>query len=336
MATWNGERFVGEQLDSLSRQSRLPDELIVADDGSSDATLDVVRRFVRRAPFDVVVLDEGVRLGYGDNFFKAMRACTGDVISLCDQDDVWHVDKLARCVSPFESREHVSLVAHTARVVDASLRPVGWCYPHFKRDRILRPGSIPPFGGWPGFALTIRSQFVRRLDPADRPAGFFAGMGEQIVHDVWSNLVGGALGYVALIAAPLALHRRHGANTSTIRQDSWVWRSRTSRALADESHHFRSIAAATGELRSYLAGLQMLASDLGQPAQDGLRQTLAIYDRYASAMARRADLYASRARPVRVAGHAVRGDYGRRSAGGLGTSSLGRDLTLGLLRPRPS
>ena len=88
MATWNGERFVGEQLESIARQSRLPDEVVLSDDASADRTLEIARAFARKAPFDVVVLGNDERVGHGENFFRAMRACKGDVIALSDQDDV--------------------------------------------------------------------------------------------------------------------------------------------------------------------------------------------------------------------------------------------------------
>src|SRR4051794_25585370 len=78
MATWNGECFIAEQLQSIADQSRPPDELVISDDGSSDDTVEIARRFARRAPFDVVIISNEERIGYSDNFFRAMRACTGD------------------------------------------------------------------------------------------------------------------------------------------------------------------------------------------------------------------------------------------------------------------
>src|SRR3954447_24654813 len=124
MATWNGERFIAQQLQSIAEQTRPPDELVISDDGSSDDTVEVARRFARRAAFDVVIMPNEERIGYSDNFFRAMKACTGDLIALCDQDDVWHPDKLARCERPLQLDPSVSLVAHSGRVVDDGLRPV--------------------------------------------------------------------------------------------------------------------------------------------------------------------------------------------------------------------
>ena len=131
MATYNGEQFIAEQLESIARQSRLPDELVVSDDGSSDSTVEIVRQFASRAPFDVVVLRNQEHIanpepwfrGYTDNFFRAMRACTGDLIALCDQDDVWHADKLMKSARPLQLDQDVSLVIHSSRVVDEEPTP---------------------------------------------------------------------------------------------------------------------------------------------------------------------------------------------------------------------
>src|SRR3954454_19649281 len=113
LAVWNGERFIAEQLESIAEQSRPPDELVISDDGSSDDTVEIARRFARRAPFDVVIMPNQERIGHSDNFFRAMKACTGDLIALCDCDDVWHPDKLARCERPLQLDPSVSLVAHS-------------------------------------------------------------------------------------------------------------------------------------------------------------------------------------------------------------------------------
>jgi len=95
LATYNGERYIGEQLDSILRQTRLPDELVVFDDASVDATQAIVLDFARHAPFPVRFQVNSVRLGSTRNFEMAIRACGGDIIFLCDQDDVWYPDKIA-------------------------------------------------------------------------------------------------------------------------------------------------------------------------------------------------------------------------------------------------
>ena len=97
MATYNGSKYLREQLDSLAAQTLPPCELVVTDDGSTDDTLGILDRFRRRAPFPVHLHRNEQRLGYRDNFLKAAQLCSGELIAFCDQDDVWMPDKLLSC-----------------------------------------------------------------------------------------------------------------------------------------------------------------------------------------------------------------------------------------------
>ena len=89
MATYNGERFLEEQLRTLSEQVRLPDEVVVCDDGSTDCTQEILAQFAKSAPFPVRLVINDRRLGWRENFLKAASICTSDYIAFCDQDDIW-------------------------------------------------------------------------------------------------------------------------------------------------------------------------------------------------------------------------------------------------------
>src|SRR5688500_18132345 len=93
LASYNGERYIGEQLDTIAQQTRLPNELIISDDASTDSTWSIVRDFAERAPFPVRLLQHE-RFGSARNFEIAIQACRGDVIFLCDQDDIWYPNKI--------------------------------------------------------------------------------------------------------------------------------------------------------------------------------------------------------------------------------------------------
>ena len=82
MATYDGARFVAEQLASFAAQTRLPDELVVTDDGSTDGTLEIVERFAATAPFAVHIHRNPARLGYTLNFSEAVSKCEGEIIFL--------------------------------------------------------------------------------------------------------------------------------------------------------------------------------------------------------------------------------------------------------------
>lgn len=94
MATYNGAKYLQEQLDSFVTQTRQPDELVVCDDGSSDATVEILRHFAAGAPFAVEIHENEVNLSHAKNFEKALSLCGGDVIFFSDQDEVWFPEKV--------------------------------------------------------------------------------------------------------------------------------------------------------------------------------------------------------------------------------------------------
>ena len=124
MATYDGERFLPEMLESLAAQTRLPDELVVRDDGSTDRSLDVVHAFAAHAPFPVRVLHSDGHLGYAQNFVAASAACTGDLLFFADQDDSWRPEKL-ETVARAVSRRDVAAVSHDFTLADADGAPAG-------------------------------------------------------------------------------------------------------------------------------------------------------------------------------------------------------------------
>ena len=101
LCTYNGERHLLEQLESIRQQTRLPDELIVCDDHSTDGSMEIVREFATRAPFAVRVVVNDTNLGSTRNFEQAIQLATGDIILLCDQDDVWLPEKVLRFTEMF-------------------------------------------------------------------------------------------------------------------------------------------------------------------------------------------------------------------------------------------
>ncbi len=203
MATYNGENFIREQLDSIARQTLLPTELVITDDGSTDSTLEIIERFSRTAPFPVRIFRNPSRLGYADNFFKAASLCTGDIVAFCDQDDIWLEGKLAVC-SPFFADPSIALVAHSAWVMLASgERP--HCRPNYSRTRILQPASCDPFEFPLGFAMLVRKHLLQVAHLHDRPPKISG-------HDQWLWVMATSTARVATIAEPLVLYRQHQGN----------------------------------------------------------------------------------------------------------------------------
>ena len=210
MCTYNGSRYLSAQLDSISTQSRLPDELVICDDGSADDTVSIIERFAGSAPFAVRLEVNDTNLGSTKNFEKAIQGCKGDLIALADQDDVWLPRKLELLELEFQSSPNVGLVFSDAEVVDDDLRPLGqrlWRSIGFdeaarrklrtdRRMEVLLPGWTVT-----GATMAFRSRFRALVVPI--PDNF------PLIHDAWIAAMVGAVADLAFIEDPLVLYRQH-------------------------------------------------------------------------------------------------------------------------------
>ncbi|MBO6252745.1 MAG: glycosyltransferase family 2 protein [Bacteroidaceae bacterium] len=122
MTTYNGSRYLREQLDSLYRQTVNPFEIVVCDDGSTDGTVAILQEYQSKG-LRLYVNDSNK--GYNDNFYQAISLCQGDYIALCDQDDVWLEDKLAKTYAAMQQNENGPTLISTQVIdVDANLVPL--------------------------------------------------------------------------------------------------------------------------------------------------------------------------------------------------------------------
>lgn len=239
LATYNGAHFLDEQLESLARQTLLPAELVVSDDGSTDATMDILRAFAARAPFPVRILPGHDRLGVAENFFRAAEACTAPLIAFCDQDDVWLTEKLALCVERME-QDGSLLAMHIATLTDAHLAPVG-----LHRQDIAGNSVAPALtrdigvGCW-GNTMLFRGSLLSAADWRHRPTQTWKRA--PMLHDSWIYVLACALGPVSLIDEPLCLYRQHDGNLmGTVRKRSLLGRMRGLRYVP--LYHYRLAAA---------------------------------------------------------------------------------------------
>jgi glycosyltransferase involved in cell wall biosynthesis len=123
MCTYNGESFLGQQLESIAVQTRLPAELVICDDRSTDSTVEIVRQFARSASFQVRFSVNADNLGSSSkgitrNFEQASALCEGDLIAFCDQDDVWLPNRLERMAQRMEEQPQPGGVFSDAQLVD--------------------------------------------------------------------------------------------------------------------------------------------------------------------------------------------------------------------------
>jgi glycosyltransferase involved in cell wall biosynthesis len=216
MATYNGARFIREQLDSLAAQTRLPYELIACDDGSTDSTLAILEDFAAMAPFPVRIYRNPERLGHADNFLKAASLCEGEWIAFCDQDDGWLPQKLEVVADAIRRHPEIVLVSHPAEFADEALRPTGqiaWPSP----ERLYRRLSRPWRGGM-GCGQVFRSSLVRDI-PYERRFIMGISSGEAASHDYWIAKLAQCVGSSYYLSRPLILRRRH--------EDCLTWNSPT-------------------------------------------------------------------------------------------------------------
>lgn len=204
MATYNGARYLQDQLNSFVTQTRHPDELVVCDDASTDSTLDLLTRFKKTAPFKVFIHANNKRIGYVQNFGQAMAYCSGDLICLSDQDDVWLPDKLAEVEAFFSENEQSLLLINDQLLADVDLNT----------SSLTKLGNYKKFGwGGSGFISGCSTTLRHCLLDVALPIPDIG-----ITHDSWIHWVAGFLDQRFVLDKALQIHRRHGANES----DSFV------------------------------------------------------------------------------------------------------------------
>lgn len=200
LATCNGMRFLSEQLDSIEAQTRLPNELIVTDDASTDETAAVVERFATQSGMECSVYKNERRLGYAQNFSRTLSRTQGEIVFLSDQDDRWDADKIETMLAELERSPDAQVLACDARLVDGKLKPVGVT----KLEQIRRSG-MPAETFFMGCCMAVRRDFLQRILPI--PPGFPE-------HDQWIATIARAFGVMKVIEKPLQDYRLHDHNQS--------------------------------------------------------------------------------------------------------------------------
>jgi glycosyltransferase involved in cell wall biosynthesis len=223
MATYNGERFILEQLQSLANQDMLPTELVICDDTSTDATVDIIETFAKTAPFVVRLYRNETRLRFSDNFMKAIGLCRGRYIAFCDQDDIWHPAKISRSVESLQSSGAL-MCSHRVDLIDQDGTAIG-ASSNLSDYTMLRGSTFSPWGVFLGFTCTIDSQILKLIDPANRPADLIE-YDRPMAHDRWFYFVAATFGAVSYIDEPLALYRQHDRNVFGRTRNTFLGRLR--------------------------------------------------------------------------------------------------------------
>jgi glycosyltransferase involved in cell wall biosynthesis len=198
LACCQGERFIGEQLDSILPQLSPEDEVIVSDDASTDSTVEFV---AQRSDPRIRILRNDLRAGCVGNFQRAIREARGDIIYFSDQDDVWLPGKVQTLDAALRRK---SCVCSDAIVVDERLRQIYPSYFGWRRVRSFSTLSVflrPPIVG---ATIACTGAYLGRLLP----------LPENIPQDFWITFNAAWDGELEIIRTPLILYRRHSAAAS--------------------------------------------------------------------------------------------------------------------------
>ena len=220
MAAYRGEKFIAEQISSILPQLGEEDELLVSDDAPGGETERIVRAFCEKDARICYMAGPGK--GVVRNFEFVLSEAKGDVLFLCDQDDVWRQDKVAAVMH--EIGCGADLVLHDATVTDEALFVT---VPSFFMLHGSRPGLVRNVlrNSYMGCCMAFTREVAQRAlpFPEDIP-----------MHDQWIGLVAERCGNVCFLPEPLILYRRHGGSVTgkpTSLRQKFKWRAAILRAL---------------------------------------------------------------------------------------------------------
>lgn len=201
IATYNGEKYIMEQINSIIKQLDVSDEIIVSDDKSTDSTIFLIKEICD--PRIKIFQNTGPK-GYVSNFENALIHAKNDYIFLSDQDDIWMPNKVDICLNYLKQSD---LVVHDAIVVDKDQKIIS---ESFYKDRGIKKtlvGNILKFG-FLGCCLAFNRKLLNKALP-------FPNNHKLCTHDNWLFLVGKAFYKAKVIDDKLIYYRRHSANTSS-------------------------------------------------------------------------------------------------------------------------
>lgn len=219
MCTYNGARFIEEQLWSIFRQTLLPREIVVSDDNSSDETLLLIEKTYLEASSSIGGVSEiefrivrnTSSLGVTKNFEQAISLCSYELIALCDQDDVWVVQRLEKMVGEFKRRPDLSLLHHDSDLVDENTVSLGTST--FNALRISSKEKQLIHNGFANKVLLKRNvvtgaTVLLRREIFELSSPFPEGW----IHDEWLAIIASFTSNIDFLDEKLIYYRQHLTN----------------------------------------------------------------------------------------------------------------------------
>lgn len=202
MATYNGAKYLQEQLNSFLNQTRLPDELVITDDCSTDETVDIIRKFAEIAPFKVIFHQNTNNFGYSGNFNEALMRSSGDIVFLSDQDDTWFPQKIEHILSVAAKSPFALIFMNDAELTDGELKPKG-----LTALSQIKGAGLEVSYFIMGCCCAIRRELLDVCLPIHP---------NYKAHDTWINAFARALNAKIVDKKVLQYYRRHESNESKV------------------------------------------------------------------------------------------------------------------------
>lgn len=209
MATYNGEKYIKEQINSILVNLKENDELIISDDGSTDKTVDIIKKYQNKDKR--INLINGPRLGVKQNFANAIKESKGKYIFLSDQDDVWEKNKIKKVLKIFK-KEKCQVVIHDADIVDSNLKTTGQSFFDFRNSG---KGIIKNIwkNTYIGCCMAFDSELKDKILPIPNNIE---------MHDQWIGLLGEKYGKSIFLKDSLIKYRRHDNNVSSMKHHKLI------------------------------------------------------------------------------------------------------------------
>ncbi len=200
MATYNGARYLAEQLDSIVHQTYTNIEIVIVDDHSKDDTVAIIREYQLSHPF-IVLVQNGQNLGVTKTFEKAIKHCKGFFIALSDQDDIWDPQKIEILVNGIGGHDAVYadslLVDDKAESLHKSFSDMMNLRSYYSGTPFLLSNSVP------GHSMLMKADFVKQVLPFP----------EEIFFDLWIGFCAAGNNGIKFIDKLLVKYRQHDNNT---------------------------------------------------------------------------------------------------------------------------
>lgn len=237
MGTYNGETYIEQQLNTILRQTKAPEEVILCDDGSTDRTVSIIEQFIRKNGLDDKwkLYRNKINKGYPSNFYYACSLCNEEIVFLADQDDIWKNDKIEKMCRVMEDNPRAKSICCKFNLMDEKEQEIHsiMAPTHAHETGEVRNVPIEEIFykcQWPGMVMAYRRDWYESWTKGNY----------QIPHDFLIAARAAEEGGFFQLDETLAYHRRHDHNTG------------------GEEHHIRKLLNKDRKLKEIQDYLQIL------------------------------------------------------------------------------